>query len=130
MTAQTVDVPVDTDDFPDPYVLVTTDGFYAYSTNSRGLNVPVKFSTDLLHWTSIGDAAPQLPDWMVSNAAETWAPSVTYVEGLFVLYVSVGLAGTDRHCIAVGTSSSAADRGLSPVSIIEVPQVIGWVGCG
>ncbi len=27
-------------------------------------------------------------------------------------------------------AGAAADRGLSPVSIIEVPQVIGWVGCG
>jgi hypothetical protein len=24
----------------------------------------------------------------------------------------------------------AGDRGFSPVSIIEIPQVIGWVGCG
>jgi hypothetical protein len=26
--------------------------------------------------------------------------------------------------------AGAGDRGFSPVSIIEVPQVIGWVGCG
>jgi hypothetical protein len=25
---------------------------------------------------------------------------------------------------------AAGDRGFSPVSIIEVPQVVGWVGCG
>jgi hypothetical protein len=30
----------------------------------------------------------------------------------------------------VWNDNDAGDRGFSPVSIIEVPQVIGWVGCG
>ena len=71
--------PVFDRDFPDPFVLPTEDGYYAYATNSGGRNIQVIYSPDLLTWERAGedgDALPKLPTWAQSNASLTWAPSV------------------------------------------------------
>ena len=48
---------------PTPYVLAADDGYRAFATNSRGLNVPTAASDDLSTWTQVGDALPDLPTW-------------------------------------------------------------------
>ena len=35
-----------------------------------------------------------------------------------------------RQLVSYLFNTTAADRGFSPVSIIEIPQLIGGVGCG
>jgi hypothetical protein len=39
-------------------------------------------------------------------------------------------AGTRSNGTGGSGDQVAGDRGFSPVSIIGIPQVIGWVGCG
>ncbi len=68
------DAPVYDGTFADPSVLVVGDTSYAYSTNADGDNLPVIESTDLVHWSAIGDAMPVLPPWV--EGGFTWSPSV------------------------------------------------------
>jgi arabinan endo-1,5-alpha-L-arabinosidase len=89
-------------DFPDPYAVSTSDGYRAFATNSRGLNVPVAQSRDLATWTQLGDALPDLPSWV--KADSVWAPSVQQVGDGFVMYVTVGDLRRGRQCIFVATS--------------------------
>jgi hypothetical protein len=90
-------------DFADPDVILVGQTYYAYATNSVAGNIQIIQSTDLTHWTPVGNALPSLPGWAASNY--TWAPSVAQIGGNFVLYYAVDVAGSGDECISVATSS-------------------------
>lgn len=92
-------------DFPDPFVLPVEGTYFAYATNSVAGNIQIIESTDLIHWSAVGDALPNLPSWVLPNL--TWAPSVLQVGNSFVLYYSVRLAGLagGQECISVATAA-------------------------
>jgi hypothetical protein len=93
-------------DFPDPDVILVGSTYYAYATNSVAGNIQIISSTDLTHWTAVGDALPSLPTWATTD--ETWAPSVLQVGATFVLYYSVRVAGPGgggAECISVATAT-------------------------
>lgn len=99
--------PVIRENFPDPDVLATDDGYYAYSTESNLQNVPVAFSEDLVEWEDVGDAMPDLPSWIVPG--RTWAPEVTQLgEGAFALYFTAHDFAASAQCIGVATAPSPA----------------------
>ena len=54
--------PVFDRDFPDPFVLPTENGYYAYATNSTGRNIQVIYSPDLLIWERAGEDGDALPE--------------------------------------------------------------------
>ena len=93
-------------DFGDPSVLRDGDTFYAYATNSVAGNVPAIRSTDLVHWTIIGDVLPKLPAW--SEWGGTWAPTVVRVGNQYALYYTVRDAATWSQCISVAFASTPA----------------------
>jgi GH43 family beta-xylosidase len=79
--------PVYRHNFPDPFVLRHKGVFYAYSTGSDAEGIfKVLRSDDLVNWHEAGHAM-DLPS---SPAMHYWAPEVTYSEGKFYLYYSVG----------------------------------------
>ncbi len=92
-------------DFPDPFLLTVGSTYYAYATNSVAGNVQIIMSTDLVHWTALGDALPSLPSWATPD--ETWAPAVLQIGGTFVLYYAVRVAapGGGDECLSVATAS-------------------------
>jgi hypothetical protein len=92
-------------DFPDPFVLRDGGTYYAYATNSAEGNIQIISSTDLVHWTAIGNALPGLPRWAAPDA--TWAPSVWQIAGTYVLYFSAVVAGPHggEQCISAATAS-------------------------
>jgi hypothetical protein len=92
-------------DFPDPFVLRVGDTYFAYATNSAEGNIQIITSTDLVHWSAVGNALPQLPNWAAPDA--TWAPSVWQVGGTFVLYYSAVVAGPNggEQCISAATAA-------------------------
>lgn len=90
-------------DFPDPDIIRVGQTYYAYATNSVAGNIQIIDSTDLTHWTSVGNALPSLPAW--ASADYTWAPSVTNIGGVFVLYYAVDVAGTNQECISAATAT-------------------------
>ena len=108
--------PVLDQDFPDPGVLRTTDGwYYAYATQSfvdgADVNIQVARSRDLASWEHLGDALPEKPGW-ANTTQDFWAPHVSQRDGRFVMYYSarpdpVGTTDTDPGlCLAVATANA------------------------
>ena len=90
-------------DFPDPDVIVVGNTYYAYATNSVAGNIQIIDSTDLTHWTVVGNALPSLPAWATPNL--TWAPSVAAIGGQYVLFYAVDPTGSTTDCISVATAT-------------------------
>ncbi len=80
--------PVYAKSFPDPFVLKFRGEYFAYCTNfwHDGKVFGVLRSRDLVNWTEIGGAMQPL----ANNPPFYWAPEVTYSNGKFYLYYSVG----------------------------------------
>jgi hypothetical protein len=119
-------------DFPDPFVTRVDDPdqcdgaaacWFAYSTQSGFVQVPVARSLDLATWTWAGatiaggarshEAMPVLAPWVAWGA--NWAPAVLARPGnqpaqRYVMYYTakstVGSTGRGRQCIGIATSAS------------------------
>lgn len=103
--------PVYNHDFADPTVIRGGDGwFYAYGTNTSVdntfYNIQVAKSSDLIHWTIVGDALPAKPAWADKDF---WAPHVLYDEGRGEYYLYYSGESPDSKigkCIGVAISKS------------------------
>jgi GH43 family beta-xylosidase len=86
--AKTYVNPVYPRSFPDPFILKFRGEYFAYCTGiwTDGKAFGVLHSTDLVHWTEVGGAMDRLEN----NPPFYWAPEVTYSNGKFYLYYSVG----------------------------------------
>jgi arabinan endo-1,5-alpha-L-arabinosidase len=87
--------PVFDEDFPDPTVIDTGDGwFYAYATQTdlggRALNIQTARTRDLVRWERVGDALPVKPGW-ASRTQDFWAPDVHRRGRTFYMYFSAQL---------------------------------------
>jgi GH43 family beta-xylosidase len=73
---------------PDPFVLKYAGEYWCYCTGLRpdGGAFGILHSTDLVHWREVGSALAPLPGGHTCY----WAPEVTYDNGRFYLYYSVG----------------------------------------
>lgn len=87
-TDETYQNPVCPRSFPDPFVLKYRGDYYAYSTGHApdGLVFQVLHSEDLVNWCPLGGAMVPLD----TGYPFYWAPEVTYHNGKFYLYYSVG----------------------------------------
>lgn len=109
---------------PDPATIEQTKGhtdvWYLYCTgdplngNDTNLDGSLKFhyitqfaSTDLIHWTYIGDAFPTPPSWADPNSP-LWAPAIKHFNNLYYLYFTAPstLPLGSGSSIGVATSSS------------------------
>lgn len=113
-------------DFPDPDVLEVGSAFFAYATNSVAGNIQIIESSDLVHWSAVGNALPSLPKW--ASADGTWAPGVVVLGGKVLLYYAAEVAGVkgDLECISVASSDDPSgpftDSSKSP---LECQKSIG-----
>ena len=109
--------PVYTGDFPDPSVLAANGTYFAYATQTGATNVQVMSSPDLVTWTHLGDALPDLPVW--AGWGWTWAPTAVRRDDRYVLYYTVRHAVLGRQCISVAVASAPqgpfVDRSLVPL---------------
>ena len=80
--------PVFAESFPDPFVLKHRGEYFAYCTGfaDDGRVFGVLHSRDLVSWTKLGGAMTPLDP----SPPYYWAPEVTYDNGKFYLYYSVG----------------------------------------
>jgi beta-xylosidase len=121
-------------DFPDPAVLRVGSTYYAYSTSTAGLNLPVLVSTDLRSWRAapgrsgavVVDAMDAPASWAYARTVDSrrvgvnWAPSVARIHGRYVLaYATRTRWSPQRMCISVATSASPrgpfVDRSTAPL---------------
>lgn len=89
--------------FADPHVMRARDGaYYAYGTSDplndrdrdaagalRAHRIPTLRSTDLVHWTYVGDAFSKAPAWLAPDSPQ-WAPDVRYLGGRYVMSIYGG----------------------------------------
>jgi GH43 family beta-xylosidase len=87
-TTETYLNPVYPHSFPDPFVLKFRGEYFAYCTDfwRDGRVFGVLRSRDLVNWTEVGGAMQKLDN----DSPFYWAPEVTYANGKFYLYYSVG----------------------------------------
>ncbi len=85
---QTYQNPVFAHSFPDPFVLKHGNSYFAYCTGhwTDGKVFGVLHSNDLINWTPVGGAMEPVND----PAPFYWAPEITYENGLYYLYYSMG----------------------------------------
>jgi GH43 family beta-xylosidase len=93
--------PVYSQSFPDPFVLKYRNEYWAYCTGEwpDGRRFGVLRSRDLVHWQPLAGALAPLPE----QHPHYWAPEVTYHNGHFYLYYSVGDEATMQMRVAVAT---------------------------
>ncbi|KAL1589269.1 hypothetical protein WHR41_02029 [Cladosporium halotolerans] len=98
--------------FPDPGVIRTGQGWYAFSTNSpfNGKTVYIQkaFTPDWKNWqfTPGDDALPRLPSWVDMGNPRVWAPDpVQLNDGSFIMYYTAALKSNTRfHCLSYAKS--------------------------
>ncbi|KAH7885587.1 glycoside hydrolase family 43 protein [Phlebopus sp. FC_14] len=100
--------PVISHDFPDPAILITANGTYAYATNSGSINIQVATSPDggsTWQLQSGVDALPQVGAWATTGG--TWAPDVIdRDDGTFVMYYAALSPSENTHCVGAATSTN------------------------
>lgn len=109
--------PVHDGDFPDPFVLVAGDRYFAYGTQTGDLNIQVMESADLRRWNHRGEALPEVPGWAARGL--TWAPAVLPRGDVYVLFYTVRFEAAGRQSISVATAADPAgpfvDRSSGPL---------------
>ncbi len=88
----------------DPFVLKHCGEYWCYTTGLQADRraFGVLRSPDLVHWSRVGSAMDPLP----SRGPHYWAPEVSYLEGVFYLYYSVG--DEENMHLRVATSTDPA----------------------
>ncbi|WP_063765411.1 family 43 glycosylhydrolase [Nonomuraea candida] len=87
--------------------------------------LPIRRSTDLVHWTPLGTVFTTPPQWVVDELGTTpgdfWAPDLSYFDGEYHLYYAASSFGTNNSVIGLATNATLdpgspdyrwVDRGL------------------
>lgn len=70
-------------DFPDPCVVRTYQGAFAYATQGNGVNIQIARANDLVSWKWLGDALPAKP-----SVRDFSSPSFLSLSSVFLLFLS------------------------------------------
>ncbi|KAJ5248734.1 endo xylanase [Penicillium chermesinum] len=115
-------------DFPDPCVIQTDNGYYAFSTASGDVNAQVASSPDFSSWTLLEgtDALPgPFPSWVGSQGGrpQIWAPDVIQrADGTYVMYfAAVSSSDTGKHCVGAATSTTITGPYTPEENVLACP---------
>ncbi len=111
-------------DFPDPQVLLDSDGFLAIATNGNGMNVQTIRGEQLGEWQQGSDALPQVAPW--STSGKVWAPEIiAWPDGGYRLYYTTRAPDPNWQCVSVATSDALAgpyvDESAAPL-VCEIDE--------
>ncbi len=119
-TSSTYTNPIIAQTTPDPAIIKALDGYYYVIASSDFWQggayhiLPIYRSTDLVHWTFVGDAFPSRPSW-VDPTAGLWAPDVQYYNHRYYMYYTASgtnplpkYGTTGGSAIGVATAASPA----------------------
>jgi arabinan endo-1,5-alpha-L-arabinosidase len=94
----------------DPCIIKHDDFYYIFST---GPGIPIRRSTDLKHWNTVGHVFANPPSWTFEKVpgfkGHIWAPDIHLVNGKYYLYYSISTFGSMGSCIGL-----AINRSLDP----------------
>lgn len=115
------------DTFPDPSIIRAKDGYwYAIGTTDRTFAshgdqafhfMPIVRSSDLVHWTYVGDvwSTSNWPSWVPTADTYFWASDLRYLDGQYYLYYAAASFSGGWSTVGVATAASPAgpwtDRG-------------------
>jgi arabinan endo-1,5-alpha-L-arabinosidase len=105
------------------YMYCTSDPHNASDTATHLISV--FSSSDLVNWTSVGDAFKALPSWAGSGAL-LWAPAVKYLNGKYFMYYIVTATTYTGGTSGIGVGTSATPAGPftdSGAAVIE-PELV------
>lgn len=108
------------------YLYCTGDPLNSSDVNAQGnLNahlITQYQSTDLIHWTYIGDAFQQTPAWIGSATNQLWAPAVQYFNNRYYLYYVAPNTPSGYTAIGVATSTSPAGPWTDSGTPVVAPE--------
>jgi arabinan endo-1,5-alpha-L-arabinosidase len=95
----------------DPVIMKEKSTYYVFSTGGgrRGGIIPIRSSTNLLHWTMCGTVFDRLPDWAtneVPRARGAWAPDISRFNGKYHLYYSLSSFGVNDSAIGLAVNET------------------------
>jgi beta-xylosidase len=106
--ADVLERPVLGRNFPDPGAIEVDGVFYAFATNANRANIQAARSDNLIDWTLLPDALPQLAPWAQPLPGMVWAPEVTKAGAGFNMYYVAHDRASGVQCIGVATSPGPA----------------------
>lgn len=104
------------------YLYCTSDALTATELGPDGTplihNVPMFSSTDLTHWSYVGDAFPTKPSWITGGI---WAPDVVFHNGQYLMYFTASDTSLPGGGSAIGLATSDGPTG--PWQVSDTPVV-------
>lgn len=95
----------DVRDVPDPAVIRAGHAYYIFAT---GEGIPIRRSTDLVHWKRIGrvftGATPSWAQRVIPGTMYPWAPDISWFAGRYHLYYALSTFGSQHSVIALATN--------------------------
>ncbi|MEN3362700.1 MAG: arabinan endo,5-alpha-L-arabinosidase, partial [Mycobacteriales bacterium] len=94
----------------DPTLIKEGRYYYDIITGAIGTRtyLPVRRSTDLVHWTFLGPVFTTPPAWVTAELGLTpgdfWAPDINYFAGEYHLYYAASSFGTNNSVIGLATT--------------------------
>ena len=112
----------------DPVIIRQDDTYYIFATGGHPIwgMIPTKKSKDLIHWQRNGFALKQMPEWAhreIPGTHDTWAPDISYFNGLYHLYYSVSTFGKNNSAIGLATNKTL-DRNSPDYEWIDHGMVV------
>src|SRR5690606_14191792 len=96
----------------DPVVIEQGGEYYLFHT---GNGIPIKRSSDLIHWVEAGRVFEERPEWIAEAVpaarGSQWAPDISFFNDRYHLYYSVSSFGSQHSAIGLATN-----RTLDPES--------------
>ncbi len=124
MSSSTLKVKGDILHVHDPSIIKDKNTYYLFTT---GNNIPVRYSTDLIHWKSGGTVFDRMPDWASKDlplADNIWAPDISYFNGKYHLYYAVSTFGSNYSYIGLATNQTL-DPKSTEFHWVDEGEVIG-----
>lgn len=91
----------------DPVMIRQADTYYLFNT---GWGVSVWSSNDMKSWKKEKPVFEKPPQWALDEIegyrGHTWAPDISYHNGLYYLYYSVSAFGKNTSCIGLATNKT------------------------
>jgi beta-xylosidase len=104
LTPDVLQRPVLDQNFPDPAVIEAGGIYYAYATNFQATHIQAARSADLIEWTVLPDAMPDLAPWVEPRPNQIWAPEVVQLDATYRMYYTARSRALDKQCIGVAVS--------------------------
>jgi arabinan endo-1,5-alpha-L-arabinosidase len=97
----------------DPSMIKQGRYYYVFTTGDftkPNTYLPVKRSTDLVHWEELGPVFSTPPQWVVDTLGITpndfWAPDINYFNGKYHLYYAASQFGVNNSVIGLATNET------------------------